>query len=66
MKDGKSFGIGGTWGNCKEPAIGEWIRTFAVNTSDAYALVVDIHDRMPLYHPRITHVGSETSPIRPM
>ena len=48
MKDGKPFGIGGIWENWKDPASGEWIRTFAVITTDANALVVDIHDRMPL------------------
>jgi putative SOS response-associated peptidase YedK len=30
-----------------EPASGEWIRTFAVITTDANELVADIHDRMP-------------------
>jgi len=48
MRDGKPFGIGGIWENWKDPASGEWIRTFAVITTDANALVVDIHDRMPL------------------
>jgi putative SOS response-associated peptidase YedK len=48
MKDGKPFGIGGLWENWKDPASGEWIRTFAIITTDANALVADIHDRMPL------------------
>jgi putative SOS response-associated peptidase YedK len=48
MKDGKPFGIGGIWENWKEPASGEWMRTFAVITTDANELVADIHDRMPL------------------
>jgi putative SOS response-associated peptidase YedK len=47
-KDGKPFGIGGIWENWKDPATGEWIRTFAVITTDANALVAEIHDRMPL------------------
>ena len=34
--------------NWKEPASGEWIRTFAVITTDANELVAEIHDRMPL------------------
>jgi putative SOS response-associated peptidase YedK len=42
MKDGRPFGIGGLW------ASGEWIRTFAIITTDANELVVEIHDRMPL------------------
>jgi putative SOS response-associated peptidase YedK len=48
MKDGRPFGIGGRWENWKEPASGEWIRTFAVITTDANELVAEIHDRMPL------------------
>jgi hypothetical protein len=35
MKDGTPFGIAGIWENWKEPASGEWIRTFAVITADA-------------------------------
>jgi putative SOS response-associated peptidase YedK len=30
MKDGSPFGIGSIWENWKEPAFGEWIRTFAI------------------------------------
>ena len=48
MKDGSPFGIGGIWENWKEPASGEWVRTFAVITTAANELVADIHDRMPL------------------
>jgi putative SOS response-associated peptidase YedK len=48
MKDGAPFGIGGLWENWKDPASGEWIRTFAIITTDANELVVEIHDRMPL------------------
>jgi putative SOS response-associated peptidase YedK len=43
-----AFGIGGIWENWKEPGSGEWIRTFAIITTDANELVADIHDRMPL------------------
>ncbi len=48
MQDGRPFGLGGLWENWKEPASGEWIRTFAVITTDANELVAEIHDRMPL------------------
>jgi putative SOS response-associated peptidase YedK len=48
LKDGKPFGIGGLWENWKDPVSGEWIRTFAVVTTDANELVAEIHDRMPL------------------
>jgi putative SOS response-associated peptidase YedK len=48
MKDGSPFGIGGLWENWKDPTSGEWVRTFAIITTDANELVADIHDRMPL------------------
>jgi putative SOS response-associated peptidase YedK len=48
MKDGSPFGLGGLWENWKDPASGEWIRTFAIITTDANELVAEIHDRMPL------------------
>ncbi len=48
MKDGSPFGLGGLWENWKDPTSGEWIRTFAIITTDANELVAEIHDRMPL------------------
>jgi putative SOS response-associated peptidase YedK len=48
MKDGAPFGIAGIWENWKELASGQWIRTFAVITTDANEMVADIHDRMPV------------------
>lgn len=48
MRDGSPFGLAGIWENWKEPASGEWIRTFAIITTDANELVADIHDRMPV------------------
>jgi putative SOS response-associated peptidase YedK len=48
MKDGSPFGIGGLWENWKDPTSGEWVRTFAIITTDANELVAEIHDRMPL------------------
>jgi putative SOS response-associated peptidase YedK len=32
-EDGTPFGIAGIWENGKEPASGEWIRTFAIITT---------------------------------
>jgi putative SOS response-associated peptidase YedK len=64
MKDGSPFGIAGLWENWKDPASGEWIRTFAVITTDANELVAEIHDRMPtILAPRAIRDGSVTSPI---
>ena len=48
MKDGSPFGLGGLWENWKDPSTGEWIRTFAIITTDANEMVAEIHDRMPL------------------
>ena len=48
MKDRSPFGIGGLWENWKDPTSGEWIRTFAIITTDANELVAEIHDRVPL------------------
>ena len=47
MQDGSPFGIAGLWENWKDSDSGEWIRTFAVITTDANELVAGIHDRMP-------------------
>jgi putative SOS response-associated peptidase YedK len=48
MKDDAPFGITGLWDNWKQPTSGEWIRTFAVITTEANEMVADIHDRMPM------------------
>src|SRR5262245_6690731 len=48
MKDGSPFGLAAIWENWKEPTSGEWIRTFAIITTDSNELVADIHDRMPV------------------
>jgi putative SOS response-associated peptidase YedK len=47
MKDGTPFGIAALWENWKDPRSDDWIRTFAILTTDANELVADIHDRMP-------------------
>jgi putative SOS response-associated peptidase YedK len=65
MKDGSPFGLAGLWENWKEPATGEWIRTFAIITTDANEMVADIHDRMPAILPREDYVrwlGDELDP----
>jgi putative SOS response-associated peptidase YedK len=65
MKDGTPFGIAGIWENWKEPASGEWIRTFAIITTDANELVAEIHDRMPVILSREGYarwLGEEADP----
>lgn len=48
MKDGRPFGVAGIWENWKQPGTDEWVRTFAVVTCPANAMVGEIHDRMPV------------------
>ena len=47
MKDRSPFGIAALWENWKDPATGEWVRTFVVLTTPSNDLVGRIHDRMP-------------------
>jgi putative SOS response-associated peptidase YedK len=52
-------------GNWKEPASGEWIRTFAIITTYSNELVADIHDRMPVILAPAEHacwLGEEPDP----
>lgn len=47
MRNGAPFGLAGVWENWRDPANGEWLRTFAIITVPANALIATIHDRMP-------------------
>jgi putative SOS response-associated peptidase YedK len=65
MKDASPFGIAGIWENWKEPSPREWIRTFAIITTDANTLVAEIHDRMPVILPPWQYarwLGDEADP----
>ena len=65
MKDRTPFAIAGLWENWRHPQSGEWIRTFAVITVPANALVGQIHDRMPLILPKSAYerwLGVEPDP----
>jgi putative SOS response-associated peptidase YedK len=53
MKDGAPFGLAGVWENRRDPASGEWVRTFAIITTDANELVADIQ------RPHAGHPGAE-------
>ena len=71
MKDRSPFGLAGLWENWKDPATGDWVRTFCVITTTANDLVSRIHDRMPaILRPRITRVGlagkNRTPPKNPV
>ena len=63
MKDGAPFALAGIWENWK--ASGEWVRTFAIITTDANELVAGIHDRMPVILARDDYarwLGEEPDP----
>jgi putative SOS response-associated peptidase YedK len=65
MRDRTPFAIAGLWENWRQPQSGEWIRTFAIITVAANALVGQIHDRMPLILPKSAYkrwLGLEPNP----
>jgi putative SOS response-associated peptidase YedK len=47
MQDRSPFGLAGLWENWKDPATGEWMRTFCIIITNANELVGRIHNRMP-------------------
>jgi putative SOS response-associated peptidase YedK len=56
MTDRAPFALAGIWDNWKDPASGEWVRTFALLTVPANALAAQIHGRMPLILNRADYV----------
>jgi putative SOS response-associated peptidase YedK len=65
MKDGAPFGLAGIWENWREPASGEWIRTFAIITTDANELWPTSTTACPSFCRQVTtRVGWARSPIR--
>lgn len=48
MQNGEPFTLAGLWENWKNPATGEWTRTFTIITTEANPLVRKLHDRMPV------------------
>ena len=48
MKSGEPFALAGIWENWKRPGSEEWVRTFAIITTNSNELVSAIHDRMPV------------------
>lgn len=51
MKTGEPFALAAIWENWQPPGSAEWVRTFAVITTNANELVRPIHDRMPVIIP---------------
>jgi putative SOS response-associated peptidase YedK len=48
MRERQPFALAGLWENWKEPASGQWVRTFSILTTAPNALVAPLHDRMPV------------------
>jgi putative SOS response-associated peptidase YedK len=56
--------LGCIWENWQRPGTDEWIRTFAIITTNSNDLVRAIHDRMPVIIPPI-HYDRWLSPLDP-
>jgi putative SOS response-associated peptidase YedK len=66
MKDRSPFGLAGLWENWKNPATGEWVRTFCIITTSTNELVGRIHDRMPaIFRPEDYSRWLALDPARP-
>lgn len=50
-EDEKPLALAGLWSGWKDPASGEWTRTFTIITGDPNEVVSDLHDRMPVVLP---------------
>ncbi|MDX2202345.1 MAG: SOS response-associated peptidase [Hyphomicrobiaceae bacterium] len=48
MRTGHPFALAGIWENWKRPGSEEWMRSFCVITTEANAVLADVHDRMPV------------------
>ena len=48
MKSGEPFALAGIWENWQRPETEEWVRTFAIITTNSNELINAIHDRMPV------------------
>jgi len=46
--DGAPLALAGLWENWRDPASGEWVRTFTILTCPANARLAPLHDRMPV------------------
>ena len=64
MKSGEPFALAGIWENWQRPGTDEWVRTFAIITTNSNDLIRPIHDRMPVIIPPI-HYDRWLSPPDP-
>ena len=56
-KSGEPFALAGIWENWQRPETDEWVRTFAIITTNSNELVRGIHDRMPVIVPPRSTTG---------
>ena len=64
MKSGEPFALGAIWESWRHPETGDIVRTFCVITTEANALLSQIHDRMPVIIPREAY-DRWLSPVEP-
>jgi putative SOS response-associated peptidase YedK len=55
LKSGESFAFAGLWENWQDPGCGEWLRSCTILTTEANAIVKEVHDRMPVILPEACH-----------
>lgn len=64
MKSGETFALAAIWENWRPPGSEEWVRTFAVVTTEANELMAGIHERMPVIIPPLAY-DRWLSPLEP-
>lgn len=48
LADGTGMALAGLWEGWKDPASGEWLRTFTLLTCAANPMMAELHERMPV------------------
>jgi putative SOS response-associated peptidase YedK len=64
LKTGEPFAFAGLWENWQDPQSGAWLRSCTILTTEANAVVKEVHDRMPVILPKDSYrawLGEETS-----
>jgi putative SOS response-associated peptidase YedK len=55
LKSGEPFVFAGLWENWQDPQSGAWVRSCTILTTEANAVVKQVHDRMPVILPEAYH-----------
>ena len=64
MMSAEPFALAGIWENWQRPGTDEWVRTFAIITTNSNEFIKPIHDRMPVIIAPI-HYDRWLSPLDP-